>query len=501
MGIVDSLVIASVECRLHAKEMESNRRLPMLGLWQDLRYGFKTLVKDWGFTVVAVLSLALGIGANTTIFTFANALLLRPLPVYEPDRLVAVSTSYVGGGLYGPTSLPDYKDLRDRNEVFSGVAAHSYSPMALTGDDRPEVVIGQHITWNYFSVLGVEPMLGRSFLPEEDQTPGSHPVAILSYRIWDRRFGSDPEVVGKIVHINDYPFTVVGVAPEGLGGLRVIVSPDVWIPTMMVGETHPFHVSLDGRSDPWLEVVGRLKPGVTLASARSFLDVLSASLEQEYPENRGERFAVVEANRARAFGGTTDDLKRLTAILVGLVGLVLLIACFNVANLLLGRASQRQREIGLRLLLGASRWRILSQLLTESLLLSALAGAVGLLIAAWAVDLYQIFNPPSFFRIEIDFSLDRQVLGFTALLSLLTGVLFGLAPAVQVDRSGQLAALKDQAPSISRPSGALSRRARRRRASFAEPFQHACRGPRIRHTKRTRPADQPRIRPVRRGGR
>jgi macrolide transport system ATP-binding/permease protein len=340
----------------------------MSGLWQDLRYGFKTLVKNWGFSVVAVLSLALGIGANTTIFSFANALLLRPLPVEEPERLAAVTTSYVGGGLYGPTSLPDYEDLRDRNEVFSGVAAHSYFPMALTGDERPEVVFGHLVTWNYFSVIGVEPFLGRSFLPEEDQTPGSHPVAILSYRIWERRFGSDPDIIGKIVHINDYPFTVVGVAPKGFGGLRVIVAPDVWVPLMMVEQAYSFHVFLEGRSDPWLEVVGRLKPGVTLASAQASLDVLSASLEQEYPENRGERFTVVEANQARAFGGTTNDLKRLTAILAGLVGLVLLVACFNVANLLLGRASLRQKEIGLRLSLGASRRRILRQLLTESLM-------------------------------------------------------------------------------------------------------------------------------------
>ena len=184
----------------------------MLGLWQDLRYGAKTLVKNWGFTVVAVASLALGIGANTTIFSFANALLLRPLPVEEPERLVAVTTSYVGSGLYGPTSLPDYEDLRDRNEVFSGVAAHSYFPMALTGDSRPEVVMGQLVTWNYFSVLGVEPFLGRSFLPEEDQNPASHPVAILSYRIWESRFGSDTELVGKIVHIND--FGTGTIAPE-----------------------------------------------------------------------------------------------------------------------------------------------------------------------------------------------------------------------------------------------------------------------------------------------
>jgi predicted permease len=420
----------------------------MLGLWQDLRYGAKMLVKHRGFTTLAVLSLALGMGANATIFSFSNALLLRTLPVEEPQRLVAVTTSYVGGGRHGPTSLPDYEDLRDRNDVFSGVAAHAYFPMALTGPGRPEVVIGQLVTWNFFSVLGVEPFLGRSFLPEEDQTPGSHPVAILSYRIWQRRFGSDREVVGQTVHINDFPFIVVGVAPEGFGGLRVIVSPDVWTPTMMVGKVYPSHVALDGRSDPWLEAVGRLKPGVTLASAQASLRVLSASLGQEYPENRGEQFTVVEANRARAFGGTTDDLKRFTAILAGLVGLVLLIACFNVANLLLAKASRRQKEIGLRLSLGASPRRILRQLLTESLLLSALAGAVGLLIAAWAVEFYRVFDPPSFFRLEIDFSLDRRVLGFTALVSVLTGVVFGLAPALQVSRSGQLAALKDQPPAL-----------------------------------------------------
>jgi predicted permease len=421
----------------------------MLGLWQDLRYGAKMLVKNWGFTAVAVFSLALGIGANTTIFTFANALLLRPLPVEEPDRLVAVSTSYEGGEMYGPTSLPNYEDLRDSNDVFSGLAAHSYYPMAFTGEDRPEIVIGQIVTWNYFSVIGVEPILGRAFLPEEDRTPGSHPVAILSHRIWERRFDSDPGIIGGTVYINDSPFTVVGVTPKELGGLRVIVSPDVWVPTMMVGRTLPFQVHLDGRSDPWLEVVGRLKPGTTLAEAQSSLNVLAAALEDEYPENQGRKFTVVAIDRARAFGGTTDELEKLTAILAGFVGLILLIACFNTANLLLGRGNQRQKEIALRLSLGASRRRILRQLLTESVLLSALAGAVGLLIAAWAVDLYHVFNPPSFFPIEIDFSLDPRVLGFTTLLSLLTGVFFGLAPAVQVDNFGLLAALKDQSPSLS----------------------------------------------------
>ncbi len=422
----------------------------MLGLWRDVRYGSRMLIRHPGFTLVAVISLALGIGANTTIFSVVNALLLRPLPVEEPERLVSVFTSYVGGHRYGITSYPDYEDLRDRNDVFADLAAETYAPMGLGRMDRSEVVLGQVVTWNYFSVLGVQASLGRTFLPEEDRTAGSHPVALLSHRIWQRLFESDPLITGQSVQINGHPFTVVGVAPEGFTGTSVILAPDVWIPVMMAAQALTYSPKLDGRADPFLHLIGRLKSGVTRARAQTAARRVGAVLEQEYPgSNSGKSFTLVAAGKNRFGSGTTDDVAAFMTVMMGVVGLVLLIACFNVANLSLAKATGRQREIALRHSLGASRWRITRQLLTESMLLSVLAGAVGLLIALWRSDLLVAVRPPIPLPLEIDLSPDRRVLAFTGLLAVVTGMLFGLAPAVQTLRPGQFAALRDQAHVLS----------------------------------------------------
>jgi predicted permease len=422
---------------------------------RDLRYGVRLLARSPGFAAIVVVTLALGIGANTVIFSLVNALLIRPLPVAEPERLVSVFTSYTGGNRHGITSYPDYEDLRDRNEVLSGLAAQNYSPMGLGGADQPEVVMGQLVSWNYFSVLGVDAHLGRTFLAEEEETPGTHPVAVLSHRIWKRRFGSDPEITGTKVLINDHPFTVVGVAPRGFAGTSVLVTPDVWVPLMMVDRAFPYAVGLDGRVDPWLFLIGRLKPGVSLEQARASLEVLAANLEQQYPDqNAGKGVTVVEADRTRIIpDGTTDVAERLTAIVMGVVGLVLLIACFNVAGLQLVRAVERQREVALRFSLGASRGRIVRQLLFESAVLSTVAGAIGLLIATWAVGLLSALQLPTGFPVEMDLRLDRTVLAFTALLSILTGVLFGLAPAILAVRRRQLASLGDQSRSVTQSRG------------------------------------------------
>ncbi len=417
----------------------------MLALWQDIRFGSRMLLRHRAFTFVAVASLALGIGANTAIFSLVNALLLRPLPVEDPDRVVAVFTSYQGGSRYGITSYPDYKDLRDGLDVFADLAAETYTPLGLAGVSGSEVLLGQVVTSNYFSVLGVQPSLGRSFLPEEDATPGSHPVAILSHRTWERRFGSDPQIIGQTVSVNGRPFTVVGVVPESFSGTSVIVAPDVWVPVMMASQALTFSVQLDGRVDPFLNLIGRLKPGITVSQAQVAAQGLAATLAREYPaQNSGKSFTVVEAERNRIGTGTTEGIAGFMAVLMGVVGLVLLIACFNVANLSLAKATGRQREIALRNSLGASRWRITRQLLTESMLLSLLAGAVGLLMALWAADLLVAARPPIALPIEIDVSPDPRVLSFTALLSVATGVLFGLAPAIQTLRPGQFAALRDQ---------------------------------------------------------
>jgi predicted permease len=425
----------------------------MQGLVQDLRYGARMLRRTPGVTAVAVLSLALGIGANVTNFSLANALLFRPLPVEDPDRLVVLTTSYRDSP-YNPSSYADYRDLRDHNEVFSGMVAYTFFPMGLKGKDRPEVVMGQLVTWNFFDVLGVQPVVGRPFLPEEEQVPNGPSVAILSHRIWQTRFGSDPKIIGGKVLINSQPFEVVGVAPRGFYGLNTVVVPDVWVPVTTVEQTMSFPISLTNRYDNWLAVVGRLKSGLSLAQAQAGMDLLAKNMAEQLspdPQNR-KGFMLVEADRSRAgLHEPNDGMRKANIMLMCLVGLVLLIACFNVANLLLARATQRQKEIAVRLSLGASRWRILRQLLTESLMLSLLAGAAGMLFALWGVELLMA-SIPTFpgFLIEIDASPDVWVLGFTLLLSLASGVIFGLAPALQMIRPQQLSALRDQSQAVTR---------------------------------------------------
>jgi macrolide transport system ATP-binding/permease protein len=427
----------------------------MATLIQDLRYGLRLLARNPGFTAVAVLTLALGIGANTAIFTVVSSLLLRPLPVAQPDRLVAVFTTHKGDDTFQPSSYPDYLDLRDRNQVFSGVAGHFYWPMGLKTADQPQVVMGEVVTSNYFNVLGVKPFLGRTFLPEEGETPGSHPVAILSYRIWERGFNSDREIIGKKVLVNDYPFTVVGVTPRDFTGLNALV-PAVWVPVTMIRQLIPYPISLTDRYDSWLLIVARRKPAVSMARAEAAVGVLAANLDKEHPSgaNAKKGFSLVESNRNRIGTlGTTDGVQRLLALLMMVVGVVLLIACFNVANLQLARASGRQREIALRASLGASRARIFRQLLTESVLLSVLGGLGGVFVGSWAIELLLAFQPPSLFPIELNLSPDWRVFLYTLLLSGLAAILFGLSPALQSIRSDQLAALKEQMPALGRSRG------------------------------------------------
>ena len=409
------------------------------------------LRKSPGVTLVAIAVMALGIGANTAIFSFANALLLRSLNVAEPEQLASVYTSRIGAELHGNTSYPDYLDYRDRNEVFSVLAAQTIAPMALKGMDQPRIVVGQLVSWDYFAALGVIPALGRTFLPEEDETFGTHPVAVLSHSTWEHQFGFDPEIVGKTIRINDYPFTVIGVAPEGFKGLITVLEPALWAPLAIAERALPYTPNIESRIDPWLQLVGRLRPGVTAADAQAALDILAANLALEYPDlNRGKGI-VVEALDDMRLGvpEATDSAKRLTAVLMGVVGFVLLIACFNVAAVQLAKATGRRREIALRHALGASRWRIIQQLLVESVLLALIASAVGLWIAALGIDALQALQPQMEVPLEMPSSLDHRVLVFTLALAVTAGVLSGLAPALHALRPSHSEALKDRGYSIS----------------------------------------------------
>ncbi len=426
----------------------------MQTLLQDLRYSLRMLAKNPGFAAVAVLTLALGIGANSAIFSLINALLLRPLPVEKPQELVALYTSDYSGPLYGASSYPDYVDFRDRNDVFSGLVAYSVTPFSLSTGGESERVFGEVVSGNYFSVLGVHPALGRSFLPEEDRTPGAHAVAVVSHDLWQRRFSGDPALIGKTVHLNGYPFTIVGIAPAGFPGLFRGLVADLWVPLMMQAQALPGSHDLTERGNRSLFIMGRLKlgrlkPGATIEQAQARFQALAAQLRESYHDhwtnvrNEARAVTLVPESAARIFPEARTPVTIFMALLMTVVGLVLLIACANVANLMLARASARRKEIAIRLALGAKRGQLIQQLMTESLLLSLLGGMAGLLLAWWGLDLLMAFKPPVPVPIALDLGLDWRVLGFTFGVAVLTGILFGVAPAIAASRPDLVAALKD----------------------------------------------------------
>jgi putative ABC transport system permease protein len=423
----------------------------MESFWQDLRFGARMLRKQPAFSAVAVVALALGIGANTAIFSVINALLLRPLPFKHADRLVYVWETNPKIGLdRGIVSPPDFADWREQNGVFEHISAFRTWFYRLSGGGDPEQVWGVRTSASFFELLGVEPQTGRTILPEEEQ-PGRDQVVIISHGLWERRFGADPGLIGHAITIDDRPFTVIGILPGDFDLFGRKRAYDIWMP-------FDFERGQSRRDDYSLLVFARLKAGVKLDQAQVEMNAIAEGLERQYPEtnqNRGVKVITLQENQALS-------LRPALLILLAAVGFVLLIACANVANLLLAREVTRQRESAVRMALGASQGRLIRQLLTESVLLASLGGASGLMLASWGLDLLRAALPAGVDEIpRADWiRIDPMVLGFTLLISLLTGVVFGLAPAV-VSRPNLNEALKD-----GRKSLAGSGRGRRLRDSL-----------------------------------
>jgi predicted permease len=410
---------------------------------KDIRFGFRRLIKTPGFAIIAILSLALGIGANTAIFSLVNMVLFRPLPVPNPEQIVSISATSKDGGP-GAHSYPNYVDFRDRNEVLSGFLAYRFSPMSLSRNGNNEKVWGYLVSGNYFDVLGVKPERGRTFLPEEDKTRLSHPVVVISHSLWQTRFGGDPSIIDSDVLINGKKFKVIGVTPAGFKGTEVIYTPEIFVPFAMQKWIEPENEYLDSRGTQNLFCVGRLKSGVTVAQAESSFNILAAQLARDFPnDNEGLKIQVVPPGFI--LPQVRTGMLQVSAALMGLVSLVLLIACTNLANLLLARATERGKEIAIRLSIGAGRGRIVRQLLTESVMLAVAGGAIGLALARWIIDLVIALKPPVEIPLTLELSVDWRVMVFSMLVSVATGVLFGLAPALQSTKTDLVPALKDVA--------------------------------------------------------
>jgi predicted permease len=441
---------------------------------KDIRFGLRTLAKSPGFTAVAVVILALGIGANTAIFSLTDQVLLRLLPVRDPRQLVVLRSpgpkrghTSDDGDEAASFSYPLYRDLRDHNVALSGLLARYSVALSVSFKGQTERAAGELVSGNYFEVLGVPAALGRTFTQDDDRVAGGHPLAVLSYSYWNRRFASDPAVLNQTLLINGHLMTVVGVSRAGFFGVQVGKSPDIFIPITMKAQMTPNWDGLEDRKDHWLAIIGRLKPGVSRQQAEVSTTSLMRSILQDevklatYSNDQREKFlhrAIILESGGRGRPILQSEVGAPLVALAAMVGLVLMIACTNVANLLLARGAFRQREFAIRLAMGAGRGRLVRQLLSESLLLSLLGGGLGLVAAAWTTKALLKSLSASQGIMGLSADLDYRILGFSLTLTLLTGVLFGLLPALRSTRPDLAETLKDQSAKSSSGRGQVSLR-------------------------------------------
>ena len=420
----------------------------MTSFWQDIRYSLRMLVKAPGYAAIAILTLALGIGANTTIFSWINSALLNPVPgLYKPSEVVSLTlgTSTQPFGF----TYPDLESVRNGQQSFSGIAACWFATMSLTGKSKPERVWGMVATANYFDVLGVQPIIGRTFLPSEDEKLDGAPVAVISYRLWQTHFGASPDVVGQSIEINKHAYTIVGVTPAAFQGSQTGVRTEIWVPIMMEAQLDARGDLIHDHHNFWLLLFGRLKPGVSLAQAQAEMTLRLKPEAKNYPEEHKGKDMVTAYPLWRNPWGLNMFLSTLLPMLMTIAGLVLLLACANVANLMLVRSVSRRREIAIRMSLGASRWRLVRQLLVESLVLALAGGGLALLITSWTAGSLMKFMPDTDFPLSLNITTDRTVMVATLVIALLTGIIFGILPALRSSGVAPITVLKEDTGSAS----------------------------------------------------